>query len=225
MSFRIGFTAEESAIDAIETSPDFPQQTAVPRKSVVQVHFPKRNMTLAYYNDMFDLHCGDMVYVDGKLEGLRGHVVEVNYNFKIKISDYKRVIAVVDTSVSGDFFIAGSHFVTFDREALPGGKVATWYKAPAKEDDEFVSGSDDTAFILDDLGEMNVSSSVAQRGHDYYVENKVRYISVDGTHGYAIVEGSEAYEVEVEYCAGEISNVTCSCFCRYNYKNEFAARG
>lgn len=139
MSFRIGFTAEESAIDTIATASDLPQQTAVPRKSVVQVHFPKRNMTLAYYNDMFDLHCGDMVYVDGKLEGLRGHVVEVNYNFKIKISDYKRVIAVVDTSVSGYFFIAGSHFVTFDREALPGGKVVTWYKAPVKEDDEFVS--------------------------------------------------------------------------------------
>lgn len=70
---------------------------------------------------------------------------------------------------------------------------------------------------------MNVSSSVAQRGHDYYVENKVRYISVNGTHGYAIVEGSEAYEVEFEYCAGEISNLTCSCFCSYNCKHEFAA--
>ena len=67
MSFRIGFTAEESAIDTIETAVDVARQTAVPRKSVVQVHFPKRNMTLAYYNDMFDLHCGDMVFVDGKL--------------------------------------------------------------------------------------------------------------------------------------------------------------
>ena len=172
---------------------------------------------------MFDLHCGDMVFVDGKLEGLRGHIVEVNYNFKIKISDYKRVIAVADTSVSGDFFIAGSHFVTFDREALPAAKIVTWYKAPLKEEDEFVSGSDDTSFILDDLGEMNVSSSVAQRGHDYYVENKVRYISVDGTHGYAIVEGSEAYEVEFEYRNGEISDLTCSCFCSYNCKHEFAA--
>ena len=223
MSFRIGFTAEESAIDTIETAADVARQTALPRKSVVQVHFPKRNMTLAYYNDMFDLHCGDMVFVDGKLEGLRGHVVEVNYNFKIKISDYKRVIAVADTSVSGDFFIAGSHFVTFDREALPAAKIVTWYKAPVKEEDEFVSGSDDTSFILDDLGEMNVSSSVAQRGHDYYVENKVRYISVDGTHGYAIVEGSEAYEVEFEYRNGEISDLTCSCFCSYNCKHEFAA--
>ena len=31
------------------------------RKSVVQVYFPSRNMTLAYYNDRFDLHRGDVV--------------------------------------------------------------------------------------------------------------------------------------------------------------------
>ena len=39
------------------------------------------------YNDLFDLHPGDLVYVDGKLEGHRGRVTDVNYNFKIKVSD------------------------------------------------------------------------------------------------------------------------------------------
>ena len=180
-------------------------------------------MTLAYYNDQFDLHRGDMVYVDGKLEGMRGRVTEVNYNFKIKVSDYKRVIAVVDTTVNGQFFMAGSHFVTFDRAALPISKVVTWFKAPAKEDDEFVSGSDDTAFRLDDLSGMKVSAAIAERGHEYYIENKVRYICIDGTKGYAIVEGSEAYEVEFEYRDGEISQLICSCFCSYNCKHEFAA--
>lgn len=196
---------------------------AAPRKSVVQVYFAGRNMTLAYYNDQFDLHRGDMVYVDGKLEGMRGRVTEVNYNFKIKVSDYKRVIAVVDTTVNGQFFMAGSHFVTFDRAALPISKVVTWFKAPAKEDDEFVSGSDDTAFRLDDLSGMKVSAAIAERGHEYYIENKVRYICIDGTKGYAIVEGSEAYEVEFEYRDGEISQLICSCFCSYNCKHEFAA--
>lgn len=50
-----------------------------PKKSVVRVYFPVRNMTLSYYNDLFDLHKGDIVYVDGKLEGLQGRVVEVTY--------------------------------------------------------------------------------------------------------------------------------------------------
>ena len=223
MAFKIGFAAEHPENKPVGVTYTAQQVQAAPRKSVVQVYFADRNMTLAYYNDQFDLHRGDMVYVDGKLEGKRGRVTEVNYNFKIKISDYKRVIAVVDTTVSGQFFMAGSHFVTFDREALPISKAVTWFKAPAKEDDEFVSGSDDTAFRLDDLAGMKVSAVIAERGHDYYMENKVRYISIDGTKGYAIVEGSEAYEVEFEYRNGEISGLICSCFCSYNCKHEFAA--
>lgn len=223
MAFKIGFTAEHSENQPVEAAYTVPQQAAVPRKSVVQVHFAGRNMTLAYYNDRFDLHVGDMVYVDGKLEGQRGCVVEVHYNFKIKLSEYKRVIAVVDTAVHGPFFMAGSHFVTFDRQALPAGKVVTWFKAPAKEEEEFASGSDDTSFRLDDFKGMNVSAAIMERGHNYYMENRVRYICVDGTKGYAIVEGSEAYEVEFAYRDGEIGHLICSCFCSYNCKHEFAA--
>ncbi|MGN0967670.1 MAG: SWIM zinc finger domain-containing protein [Oscillospiraceae bacterium] len=223
MAFRIGFAAENPEKKPTEAAYAVPQRATAPRKSVVQVYFAGRNMTLAYYNDLFDLHRGDMVYVDGKLEGQRGRVTEVNYNFKIKISDYKRVIAVADTTVNGQFFMAGSHFVTFDRTALPSSKVILWFKAPVKADDEFVSGRDDTTFYLDDLKGMNVSTGVAERGHDYYMENKVRYICIDGARGFAIVEGSEAYEVEFEYRNGEISGLTCSCFCSYNCKHEFAA--
>ena len=179
--------------------------------------------SIATYNDQFDLHVGDIVYVDGKLEGQRGRVVEVAYNFKIKVSDYKRVIGLADTEVHGQFFNAGSHFITFDRAALPQSKIVTWYKAPAKEDDEYVSGSDDSSFRLDDLKSMKISAAIAERGHDYYMENRVRYISVDATKGYAIVEGSEPYEVEFEYRNGEISGLVCSCFCSYNCKHEFAA--
>lgn len=101
--------------------------------------------------------------------------------------------------------------------------MVTWFKAPVKEDDVYVSGSDDASFRLDDLGGMKVSAAIAERGQDYYIENRVKYISVDGTKGYAIVEGSEAYEVEFEYRGGEISGLVCSCFCSYNCKHEFAA--
>lgn len=223
MAFKIGFAAENPENKPAADTNTAHQMPAAPRKSVVQVYFAGRNMTLAYYNDQFDLHRGDMVYVDGKLEGMRGRVTEVNYNFKIKVSDYKRVIAVVDTNVRGKFFMAGSHFVTFDREALPSSKVVTWFKAPLKADDEFVSGSDDTTFCLDDLSGMKVSAAIAERGHDYYMKNKVRYLCIDGIKGYAIVEGSENYEVEFQYRNGEISDLTCSCFCSYNCKHEFAA--
>jgi hypothetical protein len=223
MAFKIGFAADTDEKMPVASTRTVPQQAAAPRRSVVQVSFPDRHNTLAYYNDQFDLHRGDMVYVDGKLEGMLGRVTEVNYNFKIKVSDYKRVIAVVDTTVHGQFFMAGSHFLTFDRKALPNSKAVTWFKAPEKEEDAFVSGSDDTTFHLDDLKGINVTAAIAERGYDYYMENKVRYISIDGTKGYAIVEGSESYEVEFEYCNGVISGLVCSCFCSYNCKHEFAA--
>lgn len=220
MKFRIGFV-EQNESKYVTASYAVPE-TFAPRKSVVQVYFPSRNMKLAYYNDQFDLHRGDLVYVDGKLEGKQGRVLDVNYNFKIKLSDYKRVISVADTTVTGKFFMAGSHFVTFDSGALPIHKAITWFKAPVKDEDEFVSGGDGTTFHLDDLMDMNVSSTILERGHEYYTENKVRYLCVDGIQGYAIVEGSEPYEVEFIYRNGEISNMTCSCFCSYNCKHEVA---
>ena len=222
MKLKIGFACDSYEKKQEEALPVVARSIA-PRKSVVQVQFPGRGTALAYYNDLFDLHIGDFVYVDGKLEGQRGRVTDVNYNFKIKLSDYKRVIALVDTSVKGQFHYAGSHFVTFDRSAIPAEKVVTWFKAPNKEEDEFISGSDDSTFRLDDLKTMKISPAVAERGHDYYMENNVVYISLDGNRGYAIVEGSEAYEVEFEYQDGEISHLTCSCFCSYNCKHEFAA--
>ena len=194
-----------------------------PKKSVVQVYFPHRGMGWAYYNDSFDLKVGDFVYVEGKLEGYRGQVTEVNYSFKIKLSDYKKVIAVIDTNVKGDFYLAGSHVVSFDPNAIPFEKVVTWFKAP-EEDAVFISGDDDTnAFSLDDLSEMNIQKYDADRGYDCYMDNRVVFVEIDCTCGRAIVEGSKFYEIEFDYYEGEIANLKCSCFCSSACKHEFAA--
>ena len=196
-------------------------ETVNPRKSVVQVYFPSRDMSFAYYNDSFDLKVGDFVYVEGKLEGHRGRITGVNYSFKIKLSDYKKVIAVIDTNIKGDFYLAGSHMVSFGRDTIPFSKVLSWFKTPSAE--EYVSGNDDTkSFPLDDLSKMNISQSAADRGHDYYMENRVSYIEIDEIHGHAIVEGTENYEIEFDYINGEISNLKCSWFCSGACKHEFA---
>ncbi len=194
-----------------------------PAKSVVRVYFPDRNMKLSYFNDCFDLHVGDYVYVEGKLEGLRGQVIEVAHNFKIKVSDYKRVIGKADTAVKGKLHISDSYFIAFTPDVIPYEKVITWYKAPDKEYDEYVSGSDETSFSLDDLKEMHLSKDAAERGHDYYVENRVLYICLNGTHGRAIVRGTKAYEIEFKYEDGKISNLVCDCYCSNTCKHEFAA--
>ncbi len=75
----------------------------------------------------------------------------MSLNFKIKISDHKRAIGMADTCVEGTFYMAGSHFVTFDTGAIPPEKVRTWFKAPEKENEEYASGTDGAAFSLDDL--------------------------------------------------------------------------
>lgn len=222
MAYKIGFVKENDERKVAELKNDVIKKDVAVGKSVVRVYFPDRNQAYSYYNDQFDLQVGDLVYVEGKLQGIRGRVTDVQYNFKIKISDYKRVIAVADTDVKGDFYLAGSHFVSFDAKALPKDKVSTWFRAPM-QDEEYVSGYDDATFSLDQLSDMNVSKSVAERGHEYYVNNQVRYICIDGNRGYALVEGSETYEVEFEYRDREISNLVCSCFCSFNCKHEFAA--
>lgn len=218
---KIGFIGENEE-KLIKVDTEKKDIANAPKKSVAVVYFPERNMKLSYYNDLFDLKCGDIVYVDGKLEGIRGRVVDLNYNFKIKLSEYKRIIALVDMDVWGKFYLAGSHFITFDRKVLPKGKASLWFKAPSEED-EFISGSDGTSFPLDDIAEMNIDSEVAKRGLDYYKESRVRYLTLDNGRGFAIVEGTKPYEVEFKYKNGEISDLTCSCFCGYSCKHEFAA--
>ena len=118
---------------------------------------------------------------------------------------------------------SGSHFVTFDRSALPYEQVITWFKAPEKEDTEIVSEQDGSGFQLNDLQTMKISDAIAERGHNYYRENRVRYISLDKTRVRAIVEGTQPYELECDYIDGKIRNLVCDCFCTYACKHMFAA--
>ncbi len=223
MSFKIGFTAEteneeKRNIEKTQVHKD----TLVVKKSVVEVFFPDRHLTCSYYNDMFNLKRGDIVYVEGKLEGMRGRVVKINYNFKIKLSDYKRVIGVADTDVIGEFHLAGSHFITIDEGALKYEQVATWFKAPESEDEEYVSSSSDETFNLADLSGMKIDNATADRGHDYYIENRVVYIEIKDGKARAIVNGTKPYEVEFNYHNGEISGLICNCYCTGACKHEFA---
>ena len=50
------------------------------------------------------------------------------------------------------------------------------------------------------------------------------YLCVDriSGSGVAIVEGSEPYELSFFFDDGEISSITCNCFCSYHCKHEFA---
>lgn len=91
MKFKIGFTAEkETEKKAPETETKAPEG-APARESLVRVYFPQRGFDCTYYNNLFDLHVGDLVYVDGKLEGKRGKgraIVGTNELHEVEF-DYK----------------------------------------------------------------------------------------------------------------------------------------
>ena len=150
-------------------------------------------------------------------------MVGVNYTFKIKLSDYKRVIGVADTNVSGKLFMAGSHFIAIDRSVIPFEKIITWFKAPDNENEEYVSSSGDEVFNLNDLTGMNIKNEIAERGHEYYMENRVVYIELNHGKGRAIVMGSKAYDVEFFYKDEDITGLVCNCYCTGACKHEFAA--
>lgn len=223
MTIQIGFLAERKEKKELPEQAVTGEKEIHPRKSVVRVQFPEKGMALAYYNDRFDLQPGDRVYVEGKMAGIQGRVTEVSYNFKIKTAAYKRIIAVVDTEVRGELFLAGSHFAAFDPAVLPYEQVRSWFKAPPEKEAEYITGHDGYAFPLADLSRMKVSDAAGQRGYAYYLDNKVRYICISGTRGRAIVEGSEAYEVEFRYREGQISELTCDCPCIDCCKHQVAA--
>ena len=193
-----------------------------PVKSIVQVRFPSQGRSFAYYNDRFDLLVGDIVFVEGKLEGVQGTVTEVSRSFKIKLSDYKRVIAVANTTVKGELYFGGSHLIAFDKNVIPYEKVRGWF-LPPENDEEVAVGYDDEGVFLDELGDFEIKPEIAKRGFDYYNRNKVVYISVEGTTGRASIVGSKPYEVSFDYDDGGIRNITCDCFCSYHCKHEFAA--
>ena len=155
------------------------------KPTIVQIFFPDRNRTLAYYNDRFDLRVGDIVFVDGKLEGLRGQVTAVSTRFKVKAEDYKRVIGVADTRVVGRFFQADAFLITFEPQVLSWKQFCSWAKPPAEDEIEYYISYDEEGFPLDDFSRMKVSKEVLERG-GYYRENRVVYLCLDGGQGWPL---------------------------------------
>ncbi len=211
MSTKIGFQFNENTPEREIIIPEVVTDDQIIRKSLVEIKFPDVYKPYTYYNDSFSLKIGDRVFVDGKLEGVIGVVVNITYNFKIKLSDYKRVIGKADTNVQGEFHFAGSHFVTFDSNALAFEKALTWFKAP-EEDEEYVSGTDDSSFVLENLEGLKFDECDLGDGYEIYMENSVEYLELNGTKGRAIVVTSKSYIVEFTCKNGEISELYCECY-------------
>ena len=146
----------------------------------------------------------------------------VSHNFKIKLSDYKRVIGRAETSLHGRLYLLGSHLAAFSPEVLPWEKALTWFCAPEETPEEYVVGDQELDISLEDFSGMDVAPEIGQRGQNYYLQNRVAYLCLEGDRGRAIVKGTHAYQVEFSYREGRVRSLTCDCFCSYTCKHEVA---
>ena len=101
MKNAIGFqpSPEQSASPAVQ--PAAPPQTESSVPSLVYIRFSGIEKAYAYYNDRFDLHEGDRVFVSGKLSDRAGRVESVNTHFRLDLSRYERVLARADRVLHG----------------------------------------------------------------------------------------------------------------------------
>lgn len=213
----LGFTAPAEAEEQTMI-PELVELTAeIPVKSLVQVRFVKRPMHLSYYNDKFDLKVGDFVRVTGALAEDVGVVTSVTTKFRIRARDYHRVVARLDLSLRGSFHREDKFMVAEGQNPLTPERIRSWFGPTVEPDDEdecpdeILSGE---GYTLDlkhpDPGE--VSQSVMERGHIYYQEDRVKYLSVQNGVGCAFVEGGRWYQVD--FCVdenGALTELYCDC--------------
>ena len=213
MKSILGFGRSGDSTDA--AAPDAERSTVeMPMRSLVSVRFPGVDRTYTYYNDMFDLHEGDMVFVTGKLAGTRGVVESVNYRFKISLADYQRVIARPEIKMNGTYAPVLDKMVSTDADAVSPDTFRSWVIPPAEDDGEepeFVLGEGYT-IDLEHITEYDeVEEAVLKRAIDYCSGGRVCYLSLrDGT-GTAFVEGTKWYEVNFSYRNGVVSEMYCEC--------------
>lgn len=189
--------------------------------TLVQVYFVAKDDAFLYLCEDIILHEGDHVYVSGKMKDTLGIVVDVRHQFKVRPSKYERVIAKIDTQLQGEFKIFNRLLLSFDRKSLGKEKISQWFFSPQGEE-PYISTYRPAPFPLDDLTQFPIEHARLERGLQYYKEQRVAYMCIDDRYGYAIVRGSEHYEVEFEYNNGIIEDISCNCYCDGHCKHEFA---
>lgn len=189
--------------------------------TLVQVYFVAKDDAFLYLCEDIILHEGDHVYVSGKMKDTLGIVVDVRHQFKVRPSKYERVITKIDTQLQGEFKIFNRLLLSFDRKSLGKEKISQWFFPPQGEE-PYISTYRPAPFPLDDLTQFPIEHARLERGLQYYKEQRVVYMCIDDRFGYAIVRGSEYYEVEFEYNNGIIEDISCSCYCDGHCKHEFA---
>ena len=210
----MGFGREEKK-DTPDVLLPFVEEPKEPVKSLVGVRFDCFDKELTYFNDRFDLKEGNRVFVSGKLAGKVGYIISVTTKFKIRLSDFERVIAVAQTPIHGSYVPVMDKMLSYDSSALSPEEFRTWFLPQEEEikdeDDEIIYG-DGYVIPLDDPHKAEgATPPVFDRALEYCRTGKIGYVSVKNGIGRAYVAGSEWYELEFTIRNNAIQEAYCSC--------------
>lgn len=209
----VGFGQDDSKQEV--TQQNRTVTVASPVRSLVSINFDRMNKPLTYYNDQFDLKPGDRVFVTGKLEGEIGIVESVTTKFRIRISDYQRVLAIAQTPIHGTYFSTGDMMLSYDSEALSSDDFRQWFLPPIEKaeepEDEVIFGEGFEIVMDDPSASDGFDPAVFDRAIDYCRSGRIGYISVRNGVGKAYVFGSHWYEVDFRLTDNVLTEAYCDC--------------
>lgn len=190
--------------------------------SLVKVSFEESQKVFEYYNDKFDLHIGDRVFVDGKMEGRIGLVVAVAKQFRINVKNYCRVIAHPTISFSGKFRRMNDKMVCLGSCCPSPEMFRAWISAENENDEEIVCG-EPFSVSLDAFGpSCEISEAVFRNALEYCQNGNVAYIRIEDGIGTAFVKGTKWYEIRFTVNGRQIEGVSCDCSYPYLCKHIIA---
>ena len=184
-----------------------------PVRSLVSVSFEEGGRTLTYYNDRFDLNIGDRVFVSGKLSGKVGYVESVTTKFRIRLSDYEKVLSVAQTPVLGTYENKGDMMCSYDADTVSPEDFRKWVLPPKDEaeDEEIIFGDGYEISMDDPTSADGYDPSVMQRAVKYCQEGKIGYVSVRNGVGKAFVHGTKWYEIDFRLSGNVLREAYCDC--------------
>ena len=208
----VGFGREESNQEPMQETKAV--VTTSPVRSLVSVSFERMNMPLTYYNDRFDLKPGDRVFVTGKLEGEIGIVESVTTKFRIRLSDYQKVLSLAQTPVRGAYVPKGNVMLSYDADSLSPEDFRKWILPPVEQDEEreeVIFGEGFEVSLDDPSDAEDVDPAVFNRAIEYCRSGKIGYVSIRNGEGRAFVHGSHWYEVEFRIQDHMLQEAYCEC--------------
>lgn len=209
----VGFGQEDTKKETVPKGHAAEERAAV--RSLVSVHFDGEDRERTYYNDRFDLQPGDRVFVSGKQKGKPGTVGSVTTRFRIRLSDYDRVLSVAQAPVHGRFSPRGAMMLSYDPDTLSPEDFRKWVLPPEEKTD----GAEDE-IVYGEGYEIPLDAPVAAEGFDpdvldravgYVHEDRIGYVSVRRGVGRAFVRGTRWYETEFVLKNGMITEAYCEC--------------